>query len=202
MIAKLIGVVDYGIGNHGSVCSAFSKLGCDCQISSDLDVLNSCDALVLPGVGSFGAAIAAIEYRNMSAWLAEKAGHGTPILGICLGMQLLLEKSYEDGVHKGLGIIPGEVVPFDIRTTHIGWNDVYSVSQIDTQHNLVGACYFNHSYCCDVPDTVRTMSTDYRGEFTAAFQKGNIFGYQFHPEKSQLTGKMLLRHFLEESLSA
>jgi glutamine amidotransferase len=201
MSAKLVGIVDYGIGNHGSVRSAFRKLGCDSQISNDIDFLNSCDALVLPGVGSFGTAMAAIEHRNMRPWLAEKAAHGTPMLGICLGMQLLLEKSYEDGVHKGLDIIPGEVVPFDIGTRHIGWNDVNSVSPLNSQHNLVGACYFNHSYWCDVPDSIRTMSTVYRREFTAAFQVGNIFGYQFHPEKSQSIGKLLMRHFLGESLN-
>ncbi len=193
-----VGVVDYGIGNHGSVRSTFELLGCKCFVSSDVNELDHSDALVLPGVGAFASAIDAIDRNGLRTWLVDKVSDGIPFLGICLGMQLLLDKSFEDGLHNGLGIVSGEVVPFPDGRRHIGWNAVYQSTDIALPTDKIGTCYFNHSYQCIVPSSHTLLKSDFVDEVTVGFQIGNVFGYQFHPEKSQSTGKMLLNNFLNE----
>jgi imidazole glycerol-phosphate synthase subunit HisH len=196
-------IVDYGMGNIGSVRNAFRFLGASVSIAGTPRDLSRATAYVLPGVGAFGEAVAALTRLGLIDALAENVlGRKRPLLGICLGMQLLFEESLEKGRHRGLGWIPGRSVRFpyrpDLLVPHVGWSSVEANSQDRLFQNIPAeACfYFDHSYYleCEV-DTVTSICHHGHG-FAASVQCGNIFATQFHPEKSQRSGLKMLRNFL------
>ena len=204
----MIGIVDYGVGNLFSLRSSFSAIGVEAPVSGDPDVIRSWDKIILPGVGAFGDAADKLRACGLTEVLREEAAKGKPILGICLGMQLLLEKGYEYGEHDGLGLIPGTVesivpkIPADYKVPHIGWNALHfpkdkPVSPLFRYIKEGDYVYFVHSYSgCNCSESV-IASTEYGAELTAAVGKDNVYGCQFHPEKSGEVGLNILRAFCE-----
>ncbi len=198
-----INIVDYGMGNLQSVCNALERLGCEVGISRYPDSLTSADGLILPGVGAFGEAMANLQRQDLIDPLRHAVlVEGKPLLGICLGMQLLADGSEERGVCRGLSLIPGQVreipVSDGLRLPHIGWNGV-SVRKREPLFldiNEGGSFYFVHSYRFECDPTYIAGVTDYGTDITAAVQKDRIFGVQFHPERSQRKGLNLLRNFV------
>jgi imidazole glycerol phosphate synthase glutamine amidotransferase subunit len=195
-------LVDYGAGNLASVARAFSGLGYRCRSSRDPSVLAAADLLVLPGVGAFPAAMAALHAHQLVDFLGQRALAGQPILGICLGMQLLADSSSEQGLTAGLGLVPGQVRPLPQARWHIGWNSVDVLGDDPLLRGSDGASlYFNHAYAYSAPgpDTVAVSRLDEtQGEpITVAVHRQNIVGLQFHPEKSQGAGQQLLRNVVE-----
>lgn len=196
-----VAIVDYGAGNIHSVASAIRRLGYGVQLAAARDALESADAIVLPGVGAFGPAIGRLRDRGLDAAIWDAVARGRPLLGICLGMQLLADSSEEDGEHTGLGLVPGRVVHLrateGIRVPHVGWQDVRV--RIDAplfRRTPSGShFFFDHSFHFECADDVRAAVCEYGTEVTAAVQRGNVFGVQFHPEKSQTSGLRLLRSF-------
>ena len=196
----MIAVVDYGIGNLGSVTKAFRRTGAEVQLTGDPEALRRADALVLPGDGAFGAAMAEIERRDLAPVLGEAVEAGRPLLGICIGMQLFFEQSEEHGRHRGLGLLPGRVRRFegDLPVPHMGWNRL----RVRRPHPVLegvpdGAhVYFVHSYYCDAPDEVVIAASDYGREFAAVVGRGSLLGVQFHPEKSQEVGLRMVAAFV------
>ena len=196
-------IIDYQMGNLRSVQKAIEKVGGDAVITSDAADIAAADRLILPGVGAFGDAMRELRSRDLVAPIVDYCQSGRPFLGICLGMQLLLESSDEHGTHEGLGIIAGHVRRFDRRAgrkiPHMGWNTVSVVSDHpmadgidDGQH-----FYFVHSYYVQPTDaSVELLRCDYQQPFTAAVAHGNVVATQFHPEKSQTAGMKLLSSFL------
>lgn len=204
----MIAIVDYGVGNIFSLCSSFKYIGADIQLTSDVDVIKSADKIIFPGVGAFEDAAKKLRNCRLDKVLIDEAASGKPFLGICLGMQMMLTKSYEFGEFDGLDIIPGNVVsmdgvvPKDFKIPHIGWNKLIfpkgkPKSPIFRYVNEGEHVYFVHSfYCTDcAPDTIAT--TEYGAELTAAIARDNVFGVQFHPEKSGEVGLNILRAFNE-----
>ena len=202
----MIAIVDYGVGNLFSLKSSLAAIGQEAVVTADPQVLRSADQVILPGVGAYGDAADKLHQSGMDKVVTELAASGKPLMGICLGMQLLLDKGYEYGVHDGLGLIHGDVVPIDnvipaeLKVPHIGWNALHFCGEKSPLFRYVeeGECvYFVHSYyatnCAD--NTIAT--TEYGAELTAAIQNGNVFGCQFHPEKSGKTGLNILRAFCE-----
>lgn len=192
-----VGIVDYGVGNHASVRHALNELGWRCRISDEAAVLDPCDVLLLPGVGAFRPAIEAIRARSLDSYLLERAQRNRPLLGICLGMQLLAQASHEDGFTRGLGLVPGEVVALPAPHWHIGWNTIEQVQMDPLFHPSDGqAFFFNHSYAYRGPIEHQVCRTFVGKEFASAIRSGRIVGVQFHPEKSQAAGRTLLRHLI------
>lgn len=202
----MIAIVDYGVGNLFSLKSSLAAIGQEAVVTADPQVLRSADQVILPGVGAYGDAADKLHQSGMDKVVTELAASGKPLMGICLGMQLLLDKGYEYGVHDGLGLIHGDVVPIDnvipaeLKVPHIGWNALHFCGEKSPLFRYVeeGECvYFVHSYyatnCAD--NTIAT--TEYGAELTAAVRCGNVFGCQFHPEKSGKTGLNILRAFCE-----
>ena len=202
----MVAIVDYGVGNLFSLRSSLAFIGADAVVTSDPCVLKKADKIILPGVGAFGDAAAKLRESGLGAVVVEEAGKGKPILGICLGMQLLLEKSYEYGEHEGLGLIPGEirpiadVIPADLKIPHIGWNALYFG---ENKHPLFrylsegDHVYFVHSYYgANCAESV-IATAEYGAPLTAAVAKDNVMGCQFHPEKSGAVGLAILRAFCE-----
>ena len=198
MRKKTISIIDYGVGNHASVMHVFNSLGYRCRVSKFPGDLSASDVLVLPGVGAFPPAMANLRRDGTDNCLRELALKGKPIIGMCLGMQLLAEESLENGHTFGLGLIPGVVRPLKDDSWHIGWN----VLQINHQEALftVGdedAVYFNHSYYFDTSDTFSCAKVKIRDQLiSAAVRHGNICGLQFHPEKCQAVGQTILSQLL------
>ncbi|MBQ9860264.1 MAG: imidazole glycerol phosphate synthase subunit HisH [Clostridia bacterium] len=201
----MIAIIDYGVGNLFSLQSSFAAIGAKAVVTADPTVIRRADRILLPGVGAFKDAARKLEDSGMAALVREQAAAGKPIMGICLGMQLLLDVSYEYGEHKGLGLIEGKVVPIrdvvpaDYKVPHIGWNGLHLCG---TEHPLFkyvqeGDCvYFVHSYyATDCPSVIAT--TEYHAALTAAVAKDNVMGCQFHPEKSGDVGLNILRAFCE-----
>lgn len=202
----MIAIVDYGVGNLFSLQSSFEKIGEEVIVTDDAKVLADADKIILPGVGAFRDAIAKLKDSGLAEVVCELAKEGKPLMGICLGMQLLFDKSYEYGEHEGLGLIPGEVVPFagkirdDLKIPHMGWNALKFTS---TSHPLFknikdgDHVYFVHSYYATncVADTIAT--SEYDIDVTAAVARGNVMGCQFHPEKSGDVGLAILKAFCE-----
>ncbi len=201
----MIAILDYGVGNLFSLCSSLQYIGQEAVVTADLAVIRHADKLILPGVGAFADAAKKLRDSGLDRVLREEVAAGKPLLGICLGMQLLFEKSYEFGEHKGLGLLKGAVVPMQdtipatLKIPHIGWNALH----FDAAHPLFrylkeGDCvYFVHSYyAVDCADSV-IATTEYGREMTAAVAKGNVMGCQFHPEKSGEVGLSILRAFCE-----
>jgi glutamine amidotransferase len=201
----VIAIVDYGIGNLGSVTKGLRRAGAEVELSGDPRRLRQAQALVLPGDGAFGAAMAEIEVRGLSPVLREAIARGTPVLGICIGMQLLFEESEEHGRHRGLGVLPGRVRRFEgeLPVPHMGWNTL----RVARPHPLLDGVadgahvYFVHSYYCDAPDDVVIAASDYGREFPAIVGRGHVLGMQFHPEKSQAIGLRLAANFVKLAAS-
>ena len=194
----MIVVIDYNVGNVKSVCNALGHIGCEAKLSCDEGEIEGAAGIVLPGVAAFGYA------KNALGALAEKikevAEGGKPLLGICVGHQLLFERSREHGEHEGLGLIGGEVIaiPKGRVIPHMGWNKVEFGEGIELFSGLGDSrhFYFAHSYYADVKDPeAKVVYTDYGVEMTACVKKGNIYGTQFHPEKSGPAGLEVLRNF-------
>ena len=195
---RTIGIVDYGVGNHASVWRALHGLGYRCRVSAEPEVLSATDLLVLPGVGAFGAAMEALHAHDMVEYLKVKAREGMPIVGLCLGMQLLADASVEHGVTAGLGLIPGEVVPFDQSRWHIGWNTIEVVGDDPIFRPSDGkSMYFNHSFVFDAAPEYQACLARLETPFPVGVRRGNMVGLQFHPEKSQEAGHDLLRNVVE-----
>ncbi|MGP1506208.1 MAG: imidazole glycerol phosphate synthase subunit HisH [Campylobacter sp.] len=214
----MIGIIDYGAGNLRSVQNAFDYLGAKTQIVREAENLTKFDRVLLPGVGAFGEAMSKIRALNLDVALREFIASGKPFLGICLGMQLLFEKSYEFGETAGLGVINGEVVKFDtskfsdtnlspqnstfapkIKIPHIGWNGLKFAKEIKINANLNDEIYlyFVHSYHVLCDDSVVLGRTNYGYEFVSAVAKDNVFGFQAHPEKSHKNGLKIIKNFME-----
>ena len=206
----MIAIVDYGVGNLFSLTSSFAAIGADAVATSDPDVIRAADRIILPGVGAFGDAAQKLRESGLDKIVIEEANRGKPLMGICLGMQLLLEKSYEYGEHEGLGLIKGavrpiaDVIPKGLKIPHIGWNALH-VTQKTPLFKYVkeGDCvYFVHSfYGADCEESV-IATAEYGADLTAAVASGNVMGCQFHPEKSGDVGLSILRAFCEMEANA
>lgn len=201
----MLAIIDYGVGNLFSLVSSLKAIGVDAVITSDTAEILNADRLILPGVGAFGDASKKLAESGLGATVKEAVKKGTPLMGICLGMQLLFEKSFEYGEHEGLGLLKGKVIgmentiPENLKIPHIGWNSLKftSTSPIFKYINEGDCVYFVHSfYAVDCEDSL-IATTDYGKELTAAVQKGNIYGCQFHPEKSGSVGLKILKAFSE-----
>ena len=204
----MVAIVDYGVGNLFSLRSSFAAIGREVQVTGDPDVLAKAGRLVLPGVGAFGDAAAALRKSGLDKAVLAAAEAGKPLLGICLGMQLLLEKSFEYGEHKGLGLIPGEVrpirevIPPGLKAPHIGWNALALTQEGRAcglfKNTKEGDCvYFVHSYWAASPAPCVLATAEYGAPLTAAVGRGNVLGVQFQPEKSGSAGLAILRAFCE-----
>jgi glutamine amidotransferase len=204
-------IIDYGMGNLRSVQKAFERVGEHAQISSDPHEIAQADRLVLPGVGAFRDAIHALRQADLTEVIRDHIAADRPFLGICLGLQLLLSVSLEDGEHEGLGIIPGKVQRFDLpseyKIPHMGWNQLEYPTH--SKHGLLSNLgaepwfYFVHSYHV-VPEDASWVAatTDYFQPFVSVVAKNNVMATQFHPEKSQASGMQLLKNFLSVTSSA
>ena len=201
----MIAIVDYGVGNLFSLISSFKKIGVDIVVTSDPEVIKSADRIILPGVGAFEDAAKKLRDSGLDNVLINEAKNGKKLMGICLGMQMLFETSFEYGQHKGLGLLKGNIVPMkdsipnDLKIPHIGWNALHFTRDSNLfKHIRQNDCvYFVHSfYATDCDDSV-IATAEYGKELTAAVQKDNIMGCQFHPEKSGEVGLNILRAFCE-----
>ncbi|WP_316622437.1 imidazole glycerol phosphate synthase subunit HisH [Ruminococcus sp.] len=201
----MIAIIDYGVGNLFSLKSSFAAIGEEAVVTSDAAVISQADRLILPGVGAFEDAAKKLSDSGMAEVVKREAQSGKPIMGICLGMQLLFEKSYEYGEHEGLGLIGGSVRPIadvidkELKIPHIGWNRLIVKKQSPLFKYLSdGDCvYFVHSYyATDCEDAV-TATAEYSAELTASVEKDNVYGCQFHPEKSGDVGLKILKAFCE-----
>ncbi|MCX7197693.1 MAG: imidazole glycerol phosphate synthase subunit HisH [Proteobacteria bacterium] len=198
MSRRTIGIVDYGVGNHASVWRALHALDYRCRISRDPAVLSATDLLLLPGVGAFPPAMRALHQHGLVGYLQEQARTGRPFVGICLGMQLMADASSEFGVTAGLGLIPGQVNALPQATWHIGWNSIETVGDDTLLRGADGcAVYFNHSFTFDAAAEYRIGLARLAEAFTVAVRRENMVGLQFHPEKSQATGRAVLRNVIE-----
>lgn len=203
----MIAIIDYGVGNLFSLKSSFAAIGADTIVTSDPDTLRQAEKLVLPGVGAFGDAAALLAEKGLDKLVKEEAGRGKPLLGICLGMQLLFDRGFEYGEHPGLGLVPGQVVSLresledkSLKVPHMGWNslDVLRDDPLFRYFKSGEYVYYVHSFYardCDAS----TLGTSRYGNVavTGAVRCGNVWGAQFHPEKSGDAGLRLLRAFAE-----
>ena len=202
----MIAIVDYGVGNLFSLKSSFAAIGADAVVTGDADVLRRADRILLPGVGAFGDAAEKLRATGLDAVVIEQAGTGKPLMGICLGMQLLFDRGFEYGEHAGLGLIPGavrpiaDVIPAGLKIPHIGWNALHFPGKKSPLFRYIkeGDCvYFVHSfYAADCDESV-IATAEYGAPLTAAVQRGKVCGCQFHPEKSGPVGLNILRAFCE-----
>ena len=194
-----IGIIDYGMGNHASVAHSLRDIGFRVRVSKDTAQLDLVDALILPGVGAFPVAMDALNERGLVAYLQEQVERHRPLIGICLGMQLLASASYEHEYTKGLDLIPGEIVPFENKGGHIGWNTI-ECSQNDASLKASDgqAFYFNHSFYYKGSAEYQIAMSRHPSEFAAAIRRETVVGLQFHPEKSQDAGKALLKNLITE----
>lgn len=202
----MIAIVDYGVGNLFSLKSSLAAIGQETIVSGDPNVIRRADKVILPGVGAFGEAAEKLKNSGLDQVVKEEAAKGKPLLGICLGMQLLLDKSYEFGEYDGLGLIPGvirpiaDVIPGDYKIPHIGWNPLIMKQENPLfQYIKEGDCvYFVHSFYGTQCDHV-IATAEYGAELTAAVAKDNVYGCQFHPEKSGEVGLKILKAFCENT---
>ncbi|TWT99618.1 Imidazole glycerol phosphate synthase subunit HisH 1 [Botrimarina colliarenosi] len=205
----MIAIVDYGLGNLRSVQKALEKVGHAATITSDAAELSRAERVILPGVGASADALAAVRAQGLEGPLKDFIASGRPFLGVCLGLQMLYDWSYEDGEHRGLGILPGKVVRFDVpaglKVPHMGWNQVRFAHRPPIFAGIDDGAYFYfvHSYHVvnDDPACVAT-ETDYGGPFCSSVWRDNLYATQFHPEKSQAAGLRLLKNFAELPISA
>lgn len=202
----MIGIVDYNMGNLASVINAFTKVGADATLESDPEKLHLYDKLILPGVGAFGDAMEHLKENSMDEAVKNFAASNKPLLGICLGMQLLFESSEEFGATQGLGLIPGKVVAFDknkfdhpLKVPHMGWNELFVQKETAIFESMPKDfyLYFVHSYHAVCEDKYAIGKTHYGYEFVSAVQNGNIYGIQPHPEKSHDNGLKMIENFVK-----
>ena len=201
----MVAIVDYGVGNLFSLKSSLAAIGAEVTVTADPEVLRSAQQVILPGVGAFGDAARKLRDTGLDRVLKELAAEGMPLLGICLGMQLLFDRSYEYGEHEGLGLIPGvvkpiaDVIPKGLKIPHIGWNGLHIRQENPLlQYVAEGDCvYFVHSfYAAQCTDSV-IATAEYGAELTASVARGNVYGCQFHPEKSGSVGLNILKAFVQ-----
>lgn len=201
----MIAIIDYGVGNLFSLESSFAAIGAEVTVTADPAILRQADKLLLPGVGAFEDAAKKLRQSGLDAVVRELAAKGKPLLGICLGMQLLFDESYEYGCHKGLGLIPGgvkpiaDVIPKDLKIPHIGWNALHFQKDCPIFREIKeGDCvYFVHSFYAAGCEDFTVATAEYGAMLTAAVAKGNVYGCQFHPEKSGTVGLNILKAFAE-----
>ena len=202
----MIAVVDYGVGNLFSLSSSLASIGAECVVTSDAEVIRRSDKIILPGVGAFSDAKRKLSESGLETVIKEEVRGGKKILGICLGMQLLFEKSYEYGEHEGLGLIKGNIIPIEpdvpknYKIPHIGWNVLHFTEpkcELFKYLNENDHVYFVHSYYGSDCEESLTATTEYGKELTAAVADKNVYGVQFHPEKSGETGLKILKAFCE-----
>ncbi len=193
-------IVDYGLGNLRSVSKALEKVGGNVSITGDLDEIRAADGILLPGVGAFHEGMARLS--DLKTALLDAQGQ-VPVLGICLGMQMLMEFSEEHGLSAGLGLVPGTVRRFErtpgYKIPHMGWNQISLVQPDDPLYSGIpdsSFFYFVHSYWADTPDEYRVTSTEYINRFASSIRNGTVWGTQFHPEKSGEAGLQILRNFI------
>ena len=201
----MVAIVDYGVGNLFSLECSLNAIGAEVTVTADPEVLRRADQVLLPGVGAFGDAAQKLRDTGLDLVLKELAAAGKPLLGICLGMQLLFEKGYEYGCHQGLGLIPGSVVamegviPAELKIPHIGWNALkFQKSSPIFSGIKDGDCvYFVHSFYATDCDDYVIATAEYGAQLTAAVANKNVFGCQFHPEKSGSVGLEILKAFIQ-----
>ena len=201
----MIAIIDYGVGNLFSLVSSFKSIGVEAVVTDRKEVIAAADKLILPGVGAFGDARRKLAETGMDKLILKEAAKGKPIMGICLGMQLLFEKGYEYGIHDGLGLLKGEVVsmegvvPADYKIPHIGWNAlIFKQANPLFRYIKNGEhVYFVHSYYARNCEESLLATAEYGPELTAAVALGNVYGCQFHPEKSGTVGLNILRGFAD-----
>ena len=201
----MVAIIDYGVGNLFSLKSSLSSLGADVIVTADENELKNADQIILPGVGAFEDAIKKLRETSLDKVVIELAKSGKPLMGICLGMQLLFDKSYEYGEHEGLGLIKGDIVPIkddvssDLKIPHIGWNALKfqnAASPIFANINDGDCVYFVHSFYAKNCENNVIATTEYGATLTAAVADKNVFGCQFHPEKSGKIGLSILESFI------
>lgn len=201
----MIRIIDYGLGNLFSLKSSFAAIGVEVEVTSNPELIRSAEKLILPGVGAYRDASNALKETGLGEVVKEEAAKGKPLMGICLGMQMLFDVGYEYGEYEGLGLIPGavraisDVIPADLKIPHIGWNalDITQEAPILKYVKQGDYVYFVHSFYADTDDKYIIAKTEYGAELTAAVRNGNVFGCQFHPEKSEKVGLSILKAFCE-----
>ena len=201
----MIAIVDYGVGNLFSLISSFNKIGADIVVTADPQVISDADGIILPGVGAFEDAARKLRDSGLDKVIVEQAQKGKKLMGICLGMQMLFQQSYEYGCHEGLGLLKGNIVPMkdsipaDLKIPHIGWNALHFTHESGLFKYISNndCVYFVHSYYATNCDDSVIATAEYGKELTAAVQKDNVMGCQFHPEKSGEVGLNILRAFCE-----
>ena len=201
----MIAIIDYGVGNLFSLAHSLKAVGAQAVVTGDAKEISRAERVILPGVGAFGNAAKKLRETGLDTLVREIAGHGTPVMGICLGMQLLLDRSFEFGEHVGLGLIPGEVrpiaevIPAELKIPHIGWNalDIRAPHPIFANVRPGDCVYFVHSYYGARCDESVIATAEYGAPLTAAVARSNVCGCQFHPEKSGDVGLGILKAFCE-----
>jgi glutamine amidotransferase len=201
----MIAIIDYGVGNLFSLKSSFREIGAEAAVTSDPEVIDAADRIILPGVGAFEDAARKLRESGMAEVVKKEAAAGKPLLGICLGMQLMFDKGYEYGEHEGLGLIHGnvrpisDVIPEGYKIPHIGWNllKFRKESPLFKYIKEGDYVYFVHSYYAADCDESVIATTEYGADLTAAAANGNVYGCQFHPEKSGRVGMKILKAFME-----
>ena len=204
----MIAIVDYGVGNLFSLKSSLAMIGADAIVTGNAEDLRAADKIILPGVGAFEDAANKLRATGLDVVVIEQAKAGKPLLGICLGMQMLFNRSFEYGEHKGLGLIAGDVIdmrpqiPASLKVPHIGWNALKLAQPVHPLFRNIqdGDCvYFVHSFYAANCDEATIATTEYGAKLTAAVASGNVYGCQFHPEKSGKVGLNILRAFCEQT---
>ena len=215
MSKSSITMIDYGASNIRSAQKAFEHIGADVHLTDDPEVVRRATKLVLPGVGAFGSGMAGLHRHNLPEAIQESVRRGVPFLGICVGMQLMFTEGHEMGVHQGLDLLPGKVVKFPdsltvknsqstinhLKVPHMGWNQLEPAWENPLLDDIQAGdyTYFVHSYYCDPEDATAVLAwTDYGFPFASVVAKDNIYGLQFHPEKSQNVGLTILKNFVEK----
>ena len=201
----MIAIIDYGVGNLFSLCSSFAAIGEEAVVTNSIEEIRRADRLILPGVGAFQDAAKKLRATGMGAAVKEEAAKGKPLMGVCLGMQMLFERSFEYGVHEGLGLLKGEIcpiaekVPAGLKIPQMGWNCLKIVKDSPLlKYTREGEyVYFVHSYSAVNCEESLLAVTEYGADLTACVGKGNVFGCQFHPEKSGEVGLRMLKAFCE-----
>ncbi|MBP3437001.1 MAG: imidazole glycerol phosphate synthase subunit HisH [Clostridia bacterium] len=201
----MVAIVEYGVGNVFSLLSSFAAIGVEAALTSDKAVLSRASHILLPGVGAFGDAADKLRSTGLDRVLVDEAKEGKPLLGICLGMQLLFERSLEYGIHRGLGLLEGDILPLDAlipsayKIPHTGWNALSfkQESRLFSHIKDGDFVYFVHSYYAACQKECLLATAEYGKDITAAVAKGNVYGCQFHPEKSGEVGLQILRGFAE-----
>ena len=199
----MLAIVDYGVGNLFSLKSSLARIGASACVTGDADALRRADRIILPGVGAFGDAAKKLRESGLASVVTKEARQGKPLLGICLGMQLLFEKSYEYGEHEGLGLIEGfidKINAENLKIPHMGWNSLHitnnNILTKDLREN--DYVYFVHSFMANTEEKFINAYTDYKIKIPAIVSKNNVYGCQFHPEKSDMVGMKILRNFIGE----